>query len=103
MGDYLSAEDTNHLEFINSSLALQRVVVTDGLYSLWDKVGKKGKVFVEGGKGVGKSFSLLFLVCCYLTRFFAYITHRRKGTNLKVNQQQFDSELTQESKRKMIC
>jgi len=45
VGDYLSAEDTNHLEFINSSLALQRVVVTDGLYSLWDKVGKKGKVF----------------------------------------------------------
>ena len=99
MGDYLSIDDTDCLKFINASLSLRKVVVTDSLYSLWDTVRENGKVFVVGGKGVGKSFSLLFLVCCYLTKFFVYITHQRIASSLDVDQQDFDfSKLAKESK-----
>jgi len=48
------------------------------LHFLWKTVRDKGKAWIIGPKGVGKTFSLLFLVCCYLTEAFVYITSNQQ-------------------------
>jgi len=74
VGDFLLPEDADRLQFLSSSLLSEKVVVTTHLFFLWGAVKNKGKAYIVGPKGVGKTFSLLFLICCRLTEAFVYIT-----------------------------
>ena len=70
MGDFLLPEDADRLQFLSSRLLSEKVVVTTHLFYLWREVKKFGTAFIVGPKGVGKTFSLLFLICCRLTEAF---------------------------------
>ena len=59
----LTGDDQYYLEYLYGNLSANKIIVTSYLKYLYDLVDGQEHVYVHGPKGVGKTYSLLFLAC----------------------------------------
>ena len=80
--DHLSSNDQTYLQLTYGDLSSSFIVKTWCLDSLSSLVSQNEQVCVYGGKGVGKTYSLLFLTCCGLTANFVLLTQHTRDEDI---------------------